>query len=206
MNKVICNEKSIIFSSLSGEVLATDNKEHAVVSSRHHITGGASIETNIEKRSSFWLRTENGKEKEFHLGSTSISMRPGQRITIVFVEKEGGNSRYIAKVINHATGETTTISSPSEMLLKNLELGASGLVQMAALITPMIIVFYMLKSFFSYTEIGVGGYILIGVASLIVGLPGLYAFLIPFNLIRLKRLSPIYKESLSTYTGSLKET
>lgn len=187
--------------------MEAETKERTVVSSSADMTGGKNISTQINRDFSFWIRTEDGKEKEFHLGSTKIPLRSGHKITIVFAEKEDADTRHIAEILNHTTGENLTISKPDVMLLEKLDLTGSNIIHGIAMFLPMIICFFYLKSIFgAESSLDVIGYILIGIGSFIAGTITVYIFGVTMNILTKMKFEPTYKKELQSYLSSIEQS
>lgn len=116
--------RTIEFSSLSGEVLASDKRSETHLSSQ----GGGGyigpyggtvtapqITSQIITKHEFWIKSSDGREHAVSMSSVEITLRPGQFISLLLAG-ENGKSRWYIALLNHNTKENTTILTAEELL------------------------------------------------------------------------------------------
>lgn len=114
----------IEFSSLSGEVLASDKRSETHLSSRGgggHVGpyGGTitapQITSQVITKHEFWIKSSDGREHAVSMSSVEIPLRPGQFISLLLAGEDGESRWYIA-LLNHNTKVNTTILTAEELL------------------------------------------------------------------------------------------
>jgi len=129
--------KSVEFWQVTGEVLGSNKYSETRVSvsssgggghvGRHggHVSAPtvhstSSAVTNHE----FWIRTEDGLEKDIKLRGLDIPLRAGQKITLISLGRKGVGNGWYSILVNHNAGKHWFINSAEE-LNKKLELELS---------------------------------------------------------------------------------
>lgn len=126
--------KKVEFWRITGEVLGSDkySETHVSVSSSGGggyvgpnggyvsaptVNSSSSTVTNHE----FWIKTEDGLEKDIKLRGVDIPLRPGQKITLISAGRKGAGSGWYSILVNHSAGKHWFINSAEE-LNKHLKL------------------------------------------------------------------------------------
>jgi len=110
--------KVVKFWRITGEVLASDKRTETHVYSSG---GGGNIEGNITggygyvsghisapkihsesiTSQEFWIKTEDGTERSVQLYNSDIPLRIGQKITLIWADREGIKNRPYIILVNH---------------------------------------------------------------------------------------------------------
>lgn len=170
--------KHVEFWTITGEVLGSDKYSETHVTSSGgggHVSGyvgpnGGTVSGRVDtpmvsSRSvtnhDFWIKTDNGQEKDIQLRGVDIPLRVGQKITLVSAGLKGRNKRWYAMLVNHNAGKRWIINRPEELNQKlNLE-------KMTG------------KSLIAGIAVGAGGAYLVGDDIIRIGQYGIHTYLIP---------------------------
>lgn len=85
------------------------------------------IHSSVVTRNEFWLEVEKGNEKDVHVSDVRFPIRPGHCVTVVYGEYKGANAAYPVLLINHATGNFTTVASNIGYTLDDAKLRKSAM-------------------------------------------------------------------------------
>ena len=126
--------KDVEFWQVTGEVLGTDkySETHVSVSSSGGggyvgAYGGHVSAPTVHSTSStvtnheFWIKTEDGLEKDIKLRGVDIPLRPGQKITLISAGRKGAGNGWHSILVNHSAGKHWFINN-AEALNKKLKL------------------------------------------------------------------------------------
>lgn len=116
--------KTIEFKSLTGVVLESDKRSETKISASggggHIGPNGGSI-SNVSISSStttlheFWIRTEDGSERDVQLKGVDIPLRAGQKITLISAGKKGDTKTWYATLINHNANKRWSVHTSDEL-------------------------------------------------------------------------------------------
>lgn len=114
----------------SGEVLSSDkNYETHVTSSggggyvdKHggYVASPRVSSYSVEKHE-FWIREEDGIERSYWLNNAGISLRPGQAVSVILVQRPDAASAHIAAIVNHSAANWNRVTHIKQ-LAANLRL------------------------------------------------------------------------------------
>ncbi|EPO3011086.1 hypothetical protein [Vibrio cholerae] len=120
--------KDVEFWQVTGEVLGSNkySETHVSVSSSG---GGGYVGPNgghvsaptVHSSSSsitnheFWIKTEDGLEKDIKLRGVDIPLRPGQKITLISAGRKGSGNGWYSILVNHSAGKHWFINSADEL-------------------------------------------------------------------------------------------
>jgi len=134
MEKFNFREESIKFWEVTGEVIGSDKFSETRVSSSggggYISPNGGRIQTPTVRSSSvtnheFWMKTDDGLEKDISIRGSDIPLRTGQRVTIISAGREEANSGYYSVLVNHTAGKHWFINT-AEQLNRSWELFLVG--------------------------------------------------------------------------------
>ena len=128
MEDFIHRGKTVKFWHVTGEVLASQkfNETHVSVSSSGgggyiasgsgyvgapHVQSSSSTITNHE----FWIKTEDGREKDVKLKGVDSPLRAGQKISLISARRKESDSGWHSIVVNHSAGKHWYIFSAKEL-------------------------------------------------------------------------------------------
>lgn len=123
--------KIIEFTKFTGEVVDFDRISETHISASLSGGGGndgyiSPMNFEISSKSvtnhQFWLKSEDGTEREFCIKGDNLPIRKSQKVTVLMVNKKKKNKRYYFVVINHtAKTHSFTITGPDVMNALKLE-------------------------------------------------------------------------------------
>lgn len=90
--------------SFTGEVIDGRSWSDLSIHTTYSVNGKSNVKSKTTKKTQFWLRDLNGKEKSFELSDIEIETRTGHFITVVY----GGTSDISGDfllVVQHTTGQ-----------------------------------------------------------------------------------------------------
>ncbi|AHF01714.1 hypothetical protein THIAE_08035 [Thiomicrospira aerophila AL3] len=99
-------KKVVEFWQVTGEVLGSNKFSETYVSS----SGGGpnyapSIHSETVTNHEFWIKTEEGLEKDIKLRGIDVPLRVGQKITLVSAGLKGKDNGWYSLLINHSAGK-----------------------------------------------------------------------------------------------------
>ena len=128
-------DKHIEFFVINGEVLSQEKRTETHVSGGGGHTGShmgfdgttkvsgytAPVTSNVITKFDFWIKTEDGMEKCFNLQNVQMSLREGQKISILLFRPKGsdGNAS-ILSIYNYNADQTTKFPTPSGKELQKI--------------------------------------------------------------------------------------
>jgi hypothetical protein len=124
MKTFICNNKTIRFSGLSGQII--DSSKHSETHMSSSGGGGyigpnggvitaPTVRSNIVTQHEFWLRSADGKEHAIKFTNVDIPMRTGQYVSLISATNEkSGVSSYVT-LINHSAETQSAIRNADQL-------------------------------------------------------------------------------------------
>jgi hypothetical protein len=110
MKELVCNGKTIVFTCITGEVMAEKKWSETRITSSggggyvHPQHGGhisaPEVSSVVTTKTEFWLKTSSGEEKDVKLND-DIPLRAGQNITVVSAGLRNGKFSYYSIIVNH---------------------------------------------------------------------------------------------------------
>ena len=131
--------KEVEFWGVTGEVLSTDKFSETHVRSTggggsvsghvHPQHGGQVsgyvappvIKSTVVTNHEIWIRTADGKEKNYDLSGKDIPLRAGQKVTVIYAGLKEATNGWTVLFVNHNAGKYWILTSP-EYLVKRLKL------------------------------------------------------------------------------------
>lgn len=116
--------KTIEFKTLTGVVLDSDKRSETRISASGgggHIgpNGGTISDISISSSTStlheFWIKTDDGSERDVQLKGVDIPLRAGQKITLISAGKKGDKTAWYATLINHNANKRWSVHTPDEL-------------------------------------------------------------------------------------------
>ncbi|MBO0399812.1 hypothetical protein ACK36F_07690 [Aeromonas veronii] len=120
--------KEVEFWQVTGEVLGSNkySETHVSVSSSGGggyvgPNGGHVSAPSVHSTSStitnheFWIKTEDGLEKDIKLRGVDVPLRPGQKITLISAKRKGADNGWYSILVNHSAGKHWFINSAEEL-------------------------------------------------------------------------------------------
>jgi hypothetical protein len=124
--------KDIEFWCVTGEVLGSNKYSETYVSSSGgggyvggyvgphggNVSGHVSsptIHSSTVTNHEFWIKTEDGLEKDIKLVDIDIPLRAGQKITLILAGRKGEDNAWYSILVNHSAGKHWFIKSPEEL-------------------------------------------------------------------------------------------
>lgn len=130
MKDFVHGKNNVEFRTVTGEVLGSDKYSETQISSSG---GGGYVSTHgghvsaprIHSSSvtnhEFWIKTEDGLEKDVQLRGVDIPLRPGQKITLISAGRKGAEKAWYSVLVNHSAGRYWFINN-ADSLNKKLKL------------------------------------------------------------------------------------
>lgn len=116
--------KSVEFWKISGEVIGSNKFSETHVSSsggggyigQHggHVTA-PTVRSETVTNHEFWIKTEDGLEKDIKLRGIDVPLRSGQKITLISAGIKGTNKGWYSILVNHSAGKHWFINSAEEL-------------------------------------------------------------------------------------------
>ena len=116
--------KEVVFWSITGEVIGNNkySETHSSVSvsagrNSYRRNGGFDVHSSSETITNheFWIKTEDGLEKDITLRDANIPLRQGQKITIISAGINGAGSGWYSILVNHSAGKHWFICSAEKL-------------------------------------------------------------------------------------------
>lgn len=127
MKEISIHAKTILFKVVTGEVLSSDKNYETHVTS----TGGGGyvgqygghvaapkISSHSIERHEIWIRDENGVEQSIQLSNANISLRPGQRISVILASHLHGADMQVAAIVNHSAKTSARVYSDEDLAIQ----------------------------------------------------------------------------------------
>lgn len=146
--------KTIEFKSVTGVVMDTDKRSETRISA----SGGGgyigpnggtisdiSISASSRTKHEFWIKTEDGSERDIQLDGVDIPLRAGQKITLISAGKKGAKLAWYATLVNHNANKRWPIYTPDE-LNKLMKLEVFGLLPWVLAVPIWLVVAIVLNS------------------------------------------------------------
>lgn len=178
----LSNGRTVEMNTVSGDVIDVARHHAAIVEQDAATVLGAGlvIPGHVRSRnvdtSDVWLRTADGREKQFDLRNIGLPIRSGHRISVLWVAPEVGAPGWHIGARNHTTGETrVSLASAVGKNAAQFKLDSGGNGVLLAIFAGFIAAGAVAGLFMSDSRelaqrLVVGG--LLGlVASLILGIP-----------------------------------
>ncbi|MCY1361488.1 hypothetical protein D9M69_481560 [compost metagenome] len=145
MKEISIDAKTILLKVWTGEVLSSDKSYETRVTS----SGGGGyvgqygghvaapkISSHAIERHEIWIRDENGEEQSIQLSNANISLRPGQRISVILAARHRGADMHVAAIVNHSAKTSARVYSDENLanqlgLIPNRFAGPIGIVSFA---------------------------------------------------------------------------
>lgn len=120
--------KDVEFWRITGEVLGSNKYSETRVNVSSSggggyigPNGGHVAPTTVDVSSTtvinheFWIKTEDGHEKDVKFSGVDIPLRPGQKITLISAGRKGTGSGWYSILVNHSAGKHWFIKSAEEL-------------------------------------------------------------------------------------------
>ncbi|MEE1921455.1 hypothetical protein V0R50_00785 [Pseudomonas sp. 148P] len=126
-------ERQFAFFMVTGEVLDTQKRNHNELHASHYhnggggymhngygsISGGSSsmqVSSTSVQEHEFWIRDdEDGKESCFKVHDSSLSLRAGQKVSMVFMHPADSRTGKMVALYNHNAERNYVINGPQEI-------------------------------------------------------------------------------------------
>lgn len=116
--------KEFVFWGLTGEVLSSEKRtETTAYQTQGRVnTYGNNLDVTMPTtqfqsvlKHEFWIKKGDGTEEAIHLNGIDIPLRPGQKITMMYVA-EKGKSGYKSAFVNHSAGKFWFINDAGDLV------------------------------------------------------------------------------------------
>lgn len=124
MKTIICNNKTISFSRLSGQVIDSSKHSETHVSSsggggyigpNGGIITAPRVHSHTVTKHEFWLRSADGREHAIQLSNVDVPLRAGQDVSLIFATNEKSKLWKYTTLINHSADTQKFICHPSRL-------------------------------------------------------------------------------------------
>ena len=118
-NHVLANGRKMWLSSVTGEVISSETRQHTVIRQGPHTAVGRSvvpgkIHSVLRNETDLWIRRADGGEQQLRLGGLTLACRAGHQVSAAWGGQSGSEDGAYVVAKNHTTGEC--IQTPSAIV------------------------------------------------------------------------------------------
>ena len=195
-------DKEVVFWSVTGEVLSQNKFSETDVYSRSRGTlqgGGEYVTSKVTTKHDVWIKKEDGSEENLNLDNKEISLREGQKVTLVYAgyKKDKG---YPCLLINH-NSKVYGILNDGESLDEYLHIESRSLIPILVFIAKPFLLIFLISALVSILglEAGEDRYAVLAVLAVMF----FYALKVPYNLIKVSFRFRKMKKTLNSHLNYL---